>query len=146
RRIIRARGLAASTLPILDALMKLRQVCCDPRLVRMDAARRVKESAKYELLFELLDLHRAQGHRVLVFSQFTSMLALIAAGLRARQVRYSVLTGQTRDRERSVQAFERGGSEVFLISLKAGGTGLNLVRADTVVHYDPWWNPAAHAQ
>jgi superfamily II DNA or RNA helicase len=146
RKLIRAKGLAASTIPILGALMKLRQVCCDPRLVAMDAARTVRESAKYEALFELLDAQLAQGHRVLVFSQFTSMLALVAAGLRSRGVRHAVLTGQTRDRQKVVDGFERGESEVFLISLKAGGTGLNLVSADTVVHYDPWWNPAAQSQ
>jgi superfamily II DNA or RNA helicase len=146
RKLIRVKGLAASTIPILDALMKLRQVCCDPRLLAMDTARDVRESAKYDMLFELLDTQLAQGHKILVFSQFTSMLALIAEGLRARRARYAVLTGQTRDRRAVVDAFERGDADVFLISLKAGGTGLNLVSADTVIHYDPWWNPAAQAQ
>ncbi len=146
RKLIRTKGLAASTLPILDALMKLRQVCCDPRLVAMDAARGVKESAKYEALFDLLETQLAEGHRVLVFSQFTSMLALIAEGLRARNTKYLVLTGQTKDRQRVVDAFEGRQADVMLISLKAGGTGLNLVSADTVIHYDPWWNPAAQAQ
>ena len=146
RKVIRAKGLAASTIPILDALMKLRQVCCDPRLVKMDAARGVRESAKYEALFELLEQQLPAGHRVLVFSQFTSMLALIAAGLRERGKGYLALTGATRDRQRVVDAFEAGRADVFLISLKAGGTGLNLTSADTVVHYDPWWNPAAQAQ
>ena len=146
RKVIRAKGLAASTLPILDALMKLRQVCCDPRLVAMDAARAVTESAKYDALFELLDAQLAQGHRVLIFSQFTSMLALIAAGLHERGVDHAILTGGTKDRQKVVDAFERREVDVFLISLKAGGTGLNLVSADTVIHYDPWWNPAAQAQ
>jgi SNF2 family DNA or RNA helicase len=81
-----------------------------------------------------------------VFSQFTSMLALVAEALRARDVAYLLLTGETRDRQRVVDAFEEGRANVFLISLKAGGTGLNLTSADTVVHYDPWWNPAAQAQ
>ena len=146
RKLIRTKGLAASTIPILGALMKLRQVCCDPRLLALDAARDVRESAKYDMLFTLVDGQLAQGHKILVFSQFTSMLALIAEGLRARRARYAVLTGQTRDRKAAVDAFERGEKEVFLISLKAGGTGLNLVSADTVIHYDPWWNPAAQAQ
>ncbi|HEX7603386.1 MAG TPA: DEAD/DEAH box helicase [Polyangiaceae bacterium] len=146
RKVIRQKGLSASTLPILDALMKLRQVCCDPRLVRMGAAEGVHESAKFEALFELLDTQLEEGHRILVFSQFTSMLALIAEGLRARRVRYLVLTGATRDRQTVVDGFESGQAEVMLISLKAGGTGLNLVSADTVIHYDPWWNPAAQAQ
>jgi superfamily II DNA or RNA helicase len=146
RKVVRAKGLAASTLPILDALMKLRQVCCDPRLVAMDAARAVRESAKYEALFGLLEPQLAAGHRVLVFSQFTSMLALIAEGLRERGTPYLALTGATRERQRVVDAFEQGRADVFLISLKAGGTGLNLTSADTVIHYDPWWNPAAQAQ
>ncbi len=146
RKVIKQKGLAASTIPILDALLKLRQVCCDPRLVRMDAARDVTKSAKYEALFALLDQQLAQGHRVLVFSQFTSMLALIAEGLKERGIDYLALTGATKDRQKMVDAFEGGQADVFLISLKAGGTGLNLTSADMVIHYDPWWNPAAQAQ
>ncbi|HEX8793634.1 MAG TPA: DEAD/DEAH box helicase [Polyangiaceae bacterium] len=146
RRAIRAKGLAGSTIAILDALTKLRQVCCDPRLVAMDAARGVRDSAKLQALLDLLDEQLAGGHRALVFSQFTSMLALVGEALRARRIDHLVLTGETRDRQRVVDAFEEGRADVFLISLKAGGTGLNLVSADTVVHYDPWWNPAAQAQ
>ena len=146
RKVIRAKGLAASTLPILGALMKLRQVCCDPRLVAMDEARGVRESSKLEALFELLERNLAGKHRVLIFSQFTSMLALVAEKLRERGLPYLVLTGATQDRQRVVDAFEQGRADVFLISLKAGGTGLNLTSADTVIHYDPWWNPAAQAQ
>jgi superfamily II DNA or RNA helicase len=146
RKVIRTKGLAASTITILDALMKLRQVCCDPRLVAMDAARNVRESAKTETFFDMMDTLLPAGHRVLVFSQFTSMLALLAEGLRKRDIDYLTLTGQTRDRRAVVDGFERGDADVFLISLKAGGTGLNLVSADTVIHFDPWWNPAAQAQ
>jgi SNF2 family DNA or RNA helicase len=146
RSVIRNKGLAASTVTILDALMKLRQVCCDPRLVAVDGARDVQESAKYALLFEMLGKQLDQGRRVLVFSQFTSMLALIADGLRRQGVAYAALTGSTGDRQKVVDTFERGAADVFLISLKAGGTGLNLTSADTVIHYDPWWNPAAQAQ
>jgi SNF2 family DNA or RNA helicase len=146
RKVIRSKGLAASTIPILDALMKLRQVCCDPRLVAMDEARGIRESAKLDALFELVERNAAERHRVLIFSQFTSMLALVAEGLRERDLPYLVLTGATQHRQRVVDAFERGGADVFLISLKAGGTGLNLTSADTVIHYDPWWNPAAQAQ
>jgi superfamily II DNA or RNA helicase len=146
RRAIRAKGVAASAVAILDALTKLRQVCCDPRLVAMNAARGVTDSAKLDALLGLVGEHLSGGHRVLVFSQFTSMLALVGEALRARDVAHLVLTGQTRDRQRVVDAFEEGRADVFLISLKAGGTGLNLTSADTVVHYDPWWNPAAQAQ
>ena len=146
RRIIRKKGMAASTIPILGALTKLRQVCCDPRLVRMGSAGTIRESAKYDMFFELLDKQLEGGHRVLVFSQFTSMLALLAAGLKQRKIIYSELTGATVDRAAAVDKFEGGAAEVFLISLKAGGTGLTLTSADVVIHYDPWWNPAVQAQ
>lgn len=146
RRLIAKKGLAASTVPILDALTKLRQVCCDPRLVPMRAAREVRRSAKYELLFELLDTQLGRGHRVLVFSQFTRMLSLIARGLTERGRRFLLLTGDSKDRQGLVDAYERGDADVFLISLKAGGVGLTLTSADMVVHYDPWWNPAAQDQ
>ena len=146
RRAIRTKGFSRSTIAILDALMKLRQVCCDPRLVRVDAARAVQESAKYEFFLQLLNQELAQGRRVLVFSQFAQMLELISAGLRERKIRHVTLTGSTADRRAPVEAFQNGDAEVFLISLKAGGTGLNLTRAETVIHYDPWWNPAAQAQ
>jgi superfamily II DNA or RNA helicase len=146
RKAIRVKGLAASTVTILDALTKLRQVCCDPRLVAMDAARSVTESAKLEAFLAMVGQQLAGGHRILVFSQFTSMLALAGDALHARGIPYLMLTGATRDRQRVVDAFEAGRADVFLISLKAGGTGLNLTSADTVIHYDPWWNPAAQAQ
>jgi superfamily II DNA or RNA helicase len=146
RRMVQAKGISGSTVAILDALMKLRQVCCDPRLVQVQAARRVTESAKLESLFRLIAAERAEKRRILVFSQFTSMLALIAAGLEQRGIRHALLTGATTDRQRQVDAFQEGRVEVFLISLKAGGTGLNLTSAETVIHYDPWWNPAAQAQ
>jgi superfamily II DNA or RNA helicase len=146
RKLIAKKGLAASTVPILDALTKLRQVCCDPRLVPMRAARDVARSAKYELLFELLEAQLGRGHRVLVFSQFTRMLALISRGLDQRATKHLILTGESKDRASLVDSFERGDADVFLISLKAGGVGLTLTSADTVIHYDPWWNPAAQDQ
>jgi superfamily II DNA or RNA helicase len=144
RKVIKSKGLAAATIPILGALTRLRQVCCDPRL--SDLGRGVRESAKYDALMEMLAQQLEEKHRVLVFSQFTSMLSLIAAGLDERKVRYAVLTGDTTDRQAEVDAFESGQRDVFLISLKAGGTGLTLTSADTIIHYDPWWNPAVHAQ
>jgi superfamily II DNA or RNA helicase len=146
RNAIREKGMAASTITILDALMKLRQACCDPRLVAVQAAKDVKKSAKLELLRELLGRQLEQGRRVLIFSQFTSMLALIGQMLDEMKVGYVALTGATGDRQKPVDAFQTGRADVFLISLKAGGTGLNLTAADTVIHYDPWWNPAAQAQ
>jgi len=146
RRLIRKKGMAASTIPILGALTKLRQVCCDPRLVRLGSAGAIRESGKYEMFFDLLETQLAGGHRVLVFSQFTSMLALLAAGMKQRSIAYSELTGATVDRAAAVDKFEGGNAQVFLISLKAGGTGLTLTSADVVIHYDPWWNPAIQAQ
>jgi len=146
RRAIQKMGLARSTIPILDALMKLRQVCCDPRLVPVDAARGVRKSAKYDCFFELLEQQLEKGRRVLVFSQFTRMLALLSEGMRERNIRHVALTGSTVHRQRPIDDFSEGKADVFLISLKAGGTGLNLTSADTVIHYDPWWNPAAQAQ
>ncbi|MFW5875879.1 MAG: DEAD/DEAH box helicase [Myxococcota bacterium] len=146
RQVIQRKGLSAATVSILDALMKLRQVCCDPRLVRMEAARFVQQSSKYQMLMELLEQQLAGGHRVLVFSQFARMLGLISQGLGERGVGHLTLTGATQHRQRVVEAFEQGDADVFLISLKAGGTGLTLTGADTVVHYDPWWNPAVQDQ
>jgi superfamily II DNA or RNA helicase len=146
RQVIRKKGLAASTVTILDALMKLRQVCCDPRLITSSVARHVKSSAKYEFLMDLLSAQLGQGRRILLFSQFTQMLDLIGQGLRETGTRFTILTGSTIDRQARCDEFERGDTQLFLISLKAGGTGLNLTSADTVVHYDPWWNPAAQAQ
>jgi superfamily II DNA or RNA helicase len=146
RTAIRKKGIPGSTIAILDALMKLRQVCCDPRLVATPSARNVQSSAKFSLFFELLTTQLEQGRRVLVFSQFTRMLALISAGLTERGIRKLELTGSTVDRQKVVDAFEARTADVFLISLKAGGTGLNLTSADTVIHYDPWWNAAAQSQ
>ncbi len=146
RHAIRTKGLAASGIAVLDALMKLRQVCCDPRLVQVPAARQVESSAKFAVLLELLELQRERGRAVLVFSQFTRMLALISEALTERQRPHALLTGATVDRQRQIDRFQSGEVDVFLISLKAGGTGLNLVRAESVIHYDPWWNAAAQAQ
>ncbi len=146
RTAIKKKGIPGSAIAILDALMKLRQVCCDPRLVTVPSARNVRSSAKYTLFFELLSTQLEQGRRVLVFSQFTRMLALLAQGLEDRKISHVALTGSTVDRQKVVDDFEAGKADVFLISLKAGGTGLNLTSADTVIHYDPWWNAAAQAQ
>jgi non-specific serine/threonine protein kinase len=149
RTQIRARGIAGSQIAILDALLKLRQVCCDPRLIGMEAARDAVLAgggAKLELLLELVTSQLADGRRILVFSSFARMLALISEALLARGIGHVTLTGQTRHRAQPIEAFQSGRSDLFLISLKAGGTGLNLTRADTVIHYDPWWNPAAQAQ
>ena len=146
REVIAQRGIAHSGIVVLDALLKLRQVCCDPRLVKLEAVRGVRDSAKFELLMDMLPALLAEGRRVLLFSQFTEMLKLIAVELDRRRISYVTLTGETRDRAEPVQRFQNGEVPLFLLSLKAGGVGLNLTSADTVIHYDPWWNPAAEAQ
>ncbi|MGV6810364.1 MAG: DEAD/DEAH box helicase [bacterium] len=143
---ISKKGLARSQIMILDALLKLRQVCCDPTLVKLDKARKVKGSAKLDLLMRLLPDMVAEGRKILLFSQFVSMLTLIEKHLKKKKISYSKLTGQTRKRQEAIDAFQEGDATVFLISLKAGGTGLNLTAADTVIHYDPWWNPAVEEQ
>jgi SNF2 family DNA or RNA helicase len=146
RDAINAQGLARSHIIVLDALLKLRQVCCDPRLVKLAHAQKTTESAKLELLLEMLPELIAEGRRILLFSQFTSMLTLIGAALDGAKIGYVTLTGETTDRTTPIKRFARGEAPVFLISLKAGGVGLNLTAADTVIHYDPWWNPAAENQ
>ncbi|HEX9782750.1 MAG TPA: DEAD/DEAH box helicase [Opitutaceae bacterium] len=133
---------------IFTQLLRLRQVCGDPRL--LDQSRDPAESAKLAALNELLEEAIDDGHRVLVFSQFTSMLGLVRKELEAQGVGYCYLDGSmpARARQSEIDRFNAGGQElpVFLLSLKAGGTGLNLATADTVVHFDPWWNPAVEAQ
>ncbi len=143
---IRERGLARSSIAILEALLKLRQVCCDPRLLKDFKGDSTPSSAKYELLMEMLARMVETGRRIIVFSQFVEMLELIEAGLKKQHLPYVMLTGRTRDRETPVRRFQEGEVPIFLISLKAGGTGLTLTAADTVIHYDPWWNPAVEAQ
>jgi SNF2 family DNA or RNA helicase len=146
REALNTKGLAKSQITILDALLKLRQVCCDPSLVKLAAAQKVKTSAKLEQLMELLPEMVAEGRKILLFSQFTSMLTLIEAELKQRKIGWVKLTGQTQKRDEVIEQFTSGQVPIFLISLKAGGVGLNLPQADTVIHYDPWWNPAAEAQ
>ena len=146
REAIAARGIGQSQIVFLDALLKLRQICCDPRLLPEDYQHGVLESAKLDFLTELLALLIEEGRRILLFSQFTTMLGLIEAHLVKEKIPYLKLTGASKDRGKLVEDFQNGKAPVFLISLKAGGTGLNLTAADTVIHYDPWWNPAAEAQ
>jgi superfamily II DNA or RNA helicase len=146
REALNTKGLAKSQITILDALMKLRQVCCDPRLLKLAAAQKVKTSAKLEQLMELLPEMVAEGRRILLFSQFTSMLTLIEAELKKHGIPWVKLTGQSQNRDALITQFTSGAVPVFLISLKAGGVGLNLPQADTVIHYDPWWNPAVENQ
>ena len=143
---ISKKGIARSRIMILDALLKLRQICCDPSLLSISQAKHIHESAKREMLMELLEELIAEGRKILLFSQFTSMLSIIEEDLKAKGYKYSKLTGSTRDREAVIDRFKEDDCNIFLISLKAGGVGLNLIEADTVIHYDPWWNPAVENQ
>jgi SNF2 family DNA or RNA helicase len=146
RDAIANKGLARSHITILDALLKLRQTCCDPRTLSLKEAQKVKESAKLDLLMEMLPEQLEEGRRILIFSQFTRMIAIIEKELDEQKIGYTKLTGQTRKRDEAIERFKNGEVDVFLISLKAGGVGLNLTEADTVIIYDPWWNPAVETQ
>ena len=140
-------GFARSRISIFAALMRLRQVCCDPRLLKLPPTTALPPSAKLERFGELVQDIVAEGHRALVFSQFTQMLGLLTRHADERQIKYGYLDGRTRDRMARVDSFnDPAGPPLFFISLKAGGTGLNLTAADYVIHYDPWWNPAVEEQ
>jgi superfamily II DNA or RNA helicase len=144
-----AQGLAKSRMIVLSALLRLRQVCCDLRLLKLDRTQPEPgaPSGKLELFGELLEEVIDGGHRVLVFSQFVSMLALLKESLTAEGVEFCYLDGSTTNRGEVVERFQKTPTiPVFLISLKAGGVGLNLTGADTVIHFDPWWNPAVEDQ
>lgn len=142
---LQKNGVERSQLKILALLTRLRQICCHPALFLEDYR---GGSGKMELLQEIVGDSLAGNHRILLFSQFVTMLDLIAEQLSSDGIRHCRIDGRTpaEERQRLVRAFNGGGAEVFLISLKAGGTGLNLTGADTVIHYDPWWNPAAEDQ
>jgi len=167
RDAMQRMGKGQSHIIVLDALLKMRQVCCDPRLLKhalldkklpntktetatnppitlesIDKA----GSAKLDMLRQMLPEMIAEGRRILLFSQFTRMLKIIAALCDELSIPYVTLTGSTRNRAIPVEAFQNHEAPLFLISLKAGGVGLNLTAADSVIHYDPWWNPAAETQ
>ena len=146
RFAIEEKGLARSHITILDALLKLRQTCCDPRTLSINLSNKIQESAKLDLLMDMLPELLEEGRRILVFSQFTRMIALIEDELKEQNIAYAKLTGQTKKRDEAIEQFKSGEANVFLISLKAGGVGLNLTEADTVIIYDPWWNPATETQ
>lgn len=139
---VREQGINKARMQVLAALTRLRQICCHPRLVGSDAP-----SGKTDTLFELLDQLLAEGQKVLVFSQFVQMLELLQAECAQRGIKTHILTGQTKDRQQVVSAFQNDPEPcAFLLSLRAAGTGLNLTAASYVILYDPWWNPAVEAQ
>jgi SNF2 family DNA or RNA helicase len=144
---VERQGLARSQIQILAGLTRLRQAACDPRLLGLPRDFSDEDSGKLAALRDLIQTCIAGGHRVLVFSQFVSMLTIIRRAMTEDGVAYEYLDGSTKDRAERVDNFQReDGPPVFLISLKAGGSGLNLTSADTVIHFDPWWNPAVEDQ
>ncbi len=145
--IVDENGFERSRFSVFSALLRLRQCCCHPALLRNIAGSADIPSAKMELFFELLDEAMDGGHRVLVFSQFVQMLHILREALRQKGIRYAYLDGSTRNRMEQVDTFNNTPDiPVFLVSLKAGGSGLNLTGANVVIHYDPWWNPAVEEQ
>ncbi len=141
-QLAESTGSGQQQILLLTALLKLRQACCDPKLLGASDV----SSAKREHCIEMIQALVEEGRTILLFSQFTSMLELLAEDLDNLNIGYLKLTGQSRDREALVKTFQRGEVSLFLISLKAGGVGLNLTCADTVIHYDPWWNQAVESQ
>jgi SNF2 family DNA or RNA helicase len=139
------RDFNNNKIKILAELVRLRQICCHPSLFIENYTHK---SGKMELLFEILEESIESGHRILLFSQFTTMLAMIRKKLDNLKIKYKYLDGSTKpkDRLKIADDFNNGSGSIFLISLKAGGTGLNLTGADIVIHYDPWWNPAVEDQ
>ncbi len=144
---IEQNGLEKSRLSIFSALLRLRQICCHPRLYDKDNVKHIMSSGKFEKLKVMLEEIISEKHRVLLFSQFVEMLDIVKDWLDRAGIPYSYLTGKTKDRQGAVEKFNNNPHiPIFLVSLKAGGTGLNLTGADYVIHYDPWWNPAVEDQ
>ena len=145
--MVESEGFNKSRMEILKTLLRLRQTCNHIDLLKLEGVKSKHPSAKMELFFELLNEAMDSKHRVLVFSQFTSMLAILRDELESRELKYCYLDGSTKDRQDVVRKFNKDHQiPVFLMSLKAGGTGLNLTGADMVIHFDPWWNPAVEDQ
>jgi non-specific serine/threonine protein kinase len=141
---IEADGLDSARMNVLEGLVKLRQIACHPVLIDKEIR---EDSGKYESLKEIVDEILAEDHKILIFSQFVRMLKLIRKHFDRHGIEYEYLDGNTVKRERCVDRFQNDDDiKIFLISLKAGGTGLNLTAADYVIHYDPWWNPAVEVQ
>ncbi len=144
---IEQNGLEKSRLSIFSALLRMRQICCHPRLYDKNNVKNVISSGKFEKLKAMLEEIISERHRILLFSQFVDMLDIVKAWLDKSGIKYEYLTGKTKDRQGAVERFNNDPTiPIFLISLKAGGTGLNLTGADYVIHYDPWWNPAVEDQ
>jgi non-specific serine/threonine protein kinase len=146
QKAIQQQGVGKNQLRISNALLRLRQICCHPQLVKLSSSHSIEQSAKLSWLENALPEMIEEGRRILLFSSFTSMLDIIEQRLNDLSINTLKLTGKSTKRGELVSKFQQGKTSVFLISLKAGGSGLNLTAADTVIHYDPWWNPAAEDQ
>ena len=145
-KLVKKEGFDKVQIHVLATLTRLKQICCHPAIFAKDAAE-AGDSAKYDMLIELLESLIAGKHKAVVFSQYTRMLKIMREDLQRMGVRFSYLDGSSKDRMSIVKEFnEDSGISVFLVSLKAGGSGLNLTSADTVIHYDMWWNPAVENQ
>src|SRR5574344_1883427 len=144
---IEEKGMEKSRMSIFSALLRLSQICCHPRLYDKENIKNIKKSGKFEQLKNMLGEIIEEKHRVLLFSQFVDMLDIVKDWLEKEGIPYEYLTGKTKNRQEAVERFNSDPTiPIFLISLKAGGTGLNLTGADYVIHYDPWWNPAVEDQ
>ncbi len=144
---IAQNGLEKSRMSIFSALLRLRQICCHPMLYDKENKKGIQTSGKFEQLKSMLEEIISENHRILLFSQFVNMLEIIKEWLDKEGIKYEYLTGGTKNRQEVVERFNSDSSiPIFLVSLKAGGTGLNLTGADYVIHYDPWWNPAVEDQ
>jgi len=144
---VEKKGIEKSQVSILTALLRLRQVCCHPELLGPTFRKKEVSSGKFDAFCELVEEVIDEGHRILIFSQFVEMLTLLRNWLEKKEIPYEYLDGRTRKREERVKRFNEDDKiPIFLVSLRAGGTGLNLTGADYVIHYDPWWNPAVEDQ
>ena len=143
---VKRKGFAQSHIEIFSALTRLRQVCCHPRLLHSDLRKDIHTSGKFNLFIETIREAISGGHSILVFSSFTKMLNIMREAFKKLNIDYLYLDGKTKERMHLIQKFNNGEAPIFLLSLKAAGTGLTLTQADTVIHYDLWWNPAVENQ
>jgi SNF2 family DNA or RNA helicase len=145
-RLVKKEGFEKVQIHVLATLTRLKQICCHPAIFAKETAE-IGDSAKYEMLLELLQGLVEGKHKTVIFSQYTKMLKIMREDFEQRGIRYSYLDGTSKNRLQIVRDFnENENIPVFLVSLKAGGTGLNITGADTVIHYDMWWNPAVESQ
>ena len=144
-KLVERDGFDKVQIHVLATLTRLKQICCHPAIFAKDASE-TGDSAKFDMLLELLETLINGGHKTVIFSQYTKMLKIMRKEFDSKGIKYSYLDGSSVNRMNIVNDFNEGDNPIFLVSLKAGGTGLNLTSADTVIHYDMWWNPAVENQ